>query len=455
MNYSTSVNLITNNHMYSAFAHKTFFVLLVLFTGLSHGLAHGPTYQDDVVRSTPPECSSGITIPHTQNVSIVTTVVNSTDAIIYELQTFWTCTPCTDLMICRNNRTLPCPSRHHCSGGVPTACDYNQICSNGQIKSTCPPNSYAGENECVLCSNNEILRIQASSASCVPGKMVDACLFEKTANIPDIQHAVSHGDSCKTACYDEEPSALCEYVNTNYQESKPSIGIAIYVVVMVVLAICSGVLMDRCHAKKQVMDEAPHRVRKLSGYDLRYIDIRNGGLWFLTILGIVVLSVSIVYFVARGKQGEHKHHRRSVQLLAYRPEGSVFYGFSPLIGIDYPEDSEWKKVYYMRVERHNWQQSERLMIGNLIDLLPAYNLMAYNYFAQTVQLWHGVELKYEPILRFDSNNFHNANLCVEFFRDGKSEVCQSRALALFIILIIVAIISILVGIIGIPCIMSD
>ena len=435
--------------MYSAFAHKTPFVLLVLFTcldyGLAHGQAHGPAYQDDAVRSTPPECSSGITIPHIQNVSLVTTVVNSTDVITYELQTFWTCTPCMDLMLCRNNRTLPCPPRHHCSAGVSTACAYDQICSNGQIESTCPPNSYAGEDECVMCSSGEILRIQASSASCVPGKMVDVCLFEKTVSISDIQNMID-ADSCKTPCYDGESGALCEYVNTDYQESKPSIGIAIYVVV------------DQCHTKRQVMDEAPPRVNKLSGYDLRYIDFLNGGLWLLTILGIVVMSVSIVYFVARGKQEEHKHHRRSVQLLAYRPDGSVSYGFSPLIGIDYPKDSEWKKVYYMRAERHDWQQSERVMVGNLIDLLPAYNLMAYNYFTQTVQRWHDVELKYDPILRFDSDNFHNANLCVErpsFFSEGKSEACQSRVFELFIILIIAAIISTLVGIIGIPCIMSD
>jgi len=323
--------------------------------------------------------------------------------------------------------------------GMAIACSHDQICLNGQITGYCPENSYAEGAEsvdCTTCAAGTLVRVQGSEPTCVPGKMIDICLFEQGTGIEMIRQAIAN-DSCVTTCYDDEVSGICKYAQTNYQESRPNIGVAIYVMVIVMFAICFGMLTDRCSSHKVICVETDHT--PFISVEPKYVF--NGLATFISILAIVILSVSTVYFVARGKQGNHNYNRRSLQIVAFRPAGSTSYGFSPLIGIDYPEGSNWKKLYYMRANTHNWQQSERIMVGNLIDLPTAHAMLARNYFSQIRVRWNGAKPKYKPILRLDPDNDHNANLCVadrDWFSTGPNRACQSRLYELFIVSTIVS-----------------
>ena len=248
---------------------------------------------------------------------------------------------------------------------------------------------------------------------------INACYFDTSATQEQIQDVIDSG-TCRLSCPPESTDEMCEYFQSNYVTTDPSIGVFIAFAIGIILAIGIGVGADHCGKCGRVKDSENSNGRPAFS-DTEY---RSCGV-FTTVLviAIVIIGSSSVYFNLRLKQTEFDDAERSFKIVAFeRNDGT--YGFSPLFSFEYAQN---KKIHYMRATERDLQQSERIMTKNLIDLPSAYALLHSNELLRFGATdWGGPWFWLKIDLRVDRENLHNSELCL--IRQGPNEqvFCQSK-----------------------------
>lgn len=372
-----------------------------------------------------PTCERGILTSSQMN---VTHVVGNTTS--FSIETVWRCEDCEAYHVCIHNDTFPCPVDHKCAGGVATECQYNEFCLGGKVEQICP--ELAGPGGCETCPSGLVIR----DDECVPGKTIDACVSDHTLTIQNIQNKIDDGQ-CKTVCYEDEPDWFCDYMKTNYEESEPSTWLIVFMFVIVVCSILLSLSMDTCiHCSS--IDIERQRTPNTNNEQAMIAFVA------LLPLFIVLIAVASTQFALRAKQGEHSKIDRGVGIMSVMVDG--VFRHSPMYRVYYNTEQGWIGLVYMDAQKGNWQQSEKIMMGNLQDLSTSHQtIQNTKYLLRTRETWRGDDVyEYKPVLRVDRSNLHNANLCIEAYYtfgsgSNKSEVCQARSLGAAIVAIVVGI----------------
>lgn len=233
-----------------------------------------------------------------------------------------------------------------------------------------------------------------SCVICVESLDIPGCYYPRSTSK---DHILSTLDACITVCDDENINALCDYFQTNYKTSVPNVWIC---AVCVLLTIGTLVIGNCMSVPKRTVDientenDFAHVDDDTDGFNTFWCMIATQ----IIMICIIGMTIGAIYFEYAKKRSYYGDVNYRMGIIAYKSDinGINKYRFSPLFEFDH----ENGPTRYMRFAHKDWQQSERIMTRNLVDIDTAFDILTRN------NLYTGV--KNIASIEVDNNNVHNA-----------------------------------------------